>query len=174
MRDRKPQSLGLARTRLAARTDAIVFAQFLFGRQWGWLREHAAARGIKLFGDMPIFVAHDSAEVWARPQDFDLQPDGSPRVVAGVPPDYFSATGQRWGNPLYRWDRMEAEGFRFWLDRIRTQLRLFDLIRIDHFRGFEAYWEIPATEEHAINGRWVRPWGTSFLSASISASGPCP
>jgi len=163
LRDRKSPALWEARTRLEARIDAIVFEQFVFFRQWCRLREHAAERGIKLFGDMPIFVAHDSAEVWARPQDFDLNPDGSPRVVAGVPPDYFSATGQRWGNPLYRWDRMEAGGFRFWLDRIRTQLRLFDLIRIDHFRGFEAYWEIPATEEYAIHGRWVKALGDELF-----------
>lgn len=174
LRDRKPQSLGRARSRLAARIDAIIFEQFLFFRQWARLREYATARGIKLFGDMPIFVAHDSAEVWARPQDFDLHPDGSPRVVAGVPPDYFSATGQRWGNPLYRWDRMEAEGFRFWLDRIRTQLRLFDLIRIDHFRGFEAYWEIPATEEHAIHGRWVQALGDELFERLHQRFGPLP
>jgi 4-alpha-glucanotransferase len=174
LRDRKPQALTQARTRLAACIDSIVFEQFLFFRQWGWLREHAAARDIKLFGDMPIFVAHDSAEVWARPQDFDLHPDGSPRVVAGVPPDYFSATGQRWGNPLYRWPQMEAEGFRFWLDRIRTQLRLFDLIRIDHFRGFEAYWEIPATEEFAIHGRWVKALGDELFERLHQRFGNLP
>jgi 4-alpha-glucanotransferase len=112
---------------------------------------------------MPIFVAHDSAEVWARPMDFDLNADGTLRVVAGVPPDYFSATGQRWGNPLYRWDRLAAEDYRFWVDRIRTQLSLFDIVRIDHFRGFDAYWEIPADEETAIHGTWVPADGDALF-----------
>ena len=174
LRDRKPQALNQAHTRLAPQIQVIVFEQFLFFSQWQELRAYAAARGIKLFGDMPIFVAQDSAEVWAHPQDFDLNPDGSPRVVAGVPPDYFSATGQRWGNPLYRWERMEAEGFRFWLDRVRTQLRLFDMIRIDHFRGFEAYWEIPAEEEHAINGRWVKALGDELFERLHQRFGKLP
>lgn len=174
LRDRKPQALSRARTRLAAAIQAIVFQQFLFYRQWAWLREQARARGIRLFGDIPIFVAHDSAEVWARPQDFDLNPDGSLRVVAGVPPDYFSVTGQRWGNPLYCWERMEAEGFRFWLDRVRTQLRLFDMIRIDHFRGFEAYWEIPAEEKFAIHGRWVKALGDELFERIHQRFGKLP
>jgi 4-alpha-glucanotransferase len=167
-------ALGKARDRLAGDMDYIRFEQFLFFSQWKQFRDHANARGIKLFGDMPIFVAHDSAEVWARPEDFDLNPDGSLRTVAGVPPDYFSATGQRWGNPLYRWERMQAEGFRFWLDRIRTQMRLFDMIRIDHFRGFEAYWEIPASEEYAINGRWVKALGDEVFERLHQRFGPLP
>jgi len=174
LRDRKHRALEQARSRLAAAIQAIIFEQFLFFGQWGRLRAHAAALGVRLFGDMPIFVAHDSAEVWARPQDFDLKPDGSPRVVAGVPPDYFSATGQRWGNPLYRWERMEAEGFRFWLDRVRTQLRLFDMVRIDHFRGFEAYWEIPVTEEYAVNGRWVKALGDELFERLHQRFGKLP
>ena len=174
LRDRKPQALNRAHTRLAPQIQVIIFEQFLFFTQWQGLRAYAASRGIKLFGDMPIFVAQDSAEVWAHPQDFDLNPDGSPRVVAGVPPDYFSATGQRWGNPLYRWERMEAEGFRFWLDRVRTQLRLFDMIRIDHFRGFEAYWEIPATEENAIQGRWVKALGDELFERLHQRLGKLP
>ena len=174
LRDRKPQALNRAHTRLAPQIQVIIFEQFLFFTQWHGLRAYAASRGIKLFGDMPIFVAQDSAEVWAHPQDFDLNPDGSPRVVAGVPPDYFSATGQRWGNPLYRWERMEAEGFRFWLDRVRTQLRLFDMIRIDHFRGFEAYWEIPATEENAIQGRWVKALGDELFERLHQRLGKLP
>ena len=174
LRDRKPQALNQAHTRLAPQIQVIVFEQFLFFSQWQGLRVYAAGRGIKLFGDMPIFVAQDSAEVWAHPQDFDLNPDGSPRVVAGVPPDYFSATGQRWGNPLYRWERMEAEGFRFWLDRVRTQLRLFDMIRIDHFRGFEAYWEIPASEPVAVHGRWVQAPGKMLFERLHEAYDPLP
>lgn len=174
LRDRKSLALNRAHTRLAPQIQVIIFEQFLFFSQWQGLRTYAKARGIKLFGDMPIFVAQDSAEVWAHPQDFDLNLDGSPRVVAGVPPDYFSATGQRWGNPLYCWERMEAEGFRFWLDRVRTQLRLFDMIRIDHFRGFEAYWEIPATEEHAIHGQWVKALGDELFERLHQRFGKLP
>jgi len=174
IRQRDAQALDQARRRLAAQIDYVRFEQFLFFDQWYKLRAHANALGVKLFGDMPIFVAHDSAEVWARPQDFELNADGSPRVVAGVPPDYFSATGQRWGNPLYRWDRMQADGFRFWLDRMRTQLRLFDMIRIDHFRGFESYWEIPAEEEYAINGRWVKALGDELFERLHQRFGSLP
>ena len=174
LRDRKPQALSRARAGLAPAIQAIVFQQFLFYGQWAWLRERAQTLGIRLFGDIPIFVAHDSAEVWSRPQDFDLNPDGSPRVVAGVPPDYFSATGQRWGNPLYRWERMEAAGFRFWLDRVRTQLRLFNMVRIDHFRGFEAYWEIPAMEPFAIQGRWVKALGDELFERLHQRFGRLP
>jgi len=163
LRRRDPDALEQARGRLREDLDYIRFEQFLFFTQWQVLRGHANAVGIELFGDMPIFVAHDSAEVWARPQDFDLNADGSLRVVAGVPPDYFSATGQRWGNPLYRWERMQADGFRFWLDRIRTQLRLFDLVRIDHFRGFDACWEIPAEEKTAVKGQWVSSRGDALF-----------
>jgi len=174
LRQRDPTALEQARRRLGEDLDYIRFEQFLFFGQWQLLRGHANAVGVELFGDMPIFVAHDSAEVWARPDDFDLNADGSPRVVAGVPPDYFSATGQRWGNPPYRWDRMRADGFRFWLDRIRTQVRLFDLVRIDHFRGFEAYWEIPAEEEFAINGRWVEACGDELFACLIRQLGQLP
>jgi 4-alpha-glucanotransferase len=174
LRGRDQPALSDARGRLAPAIDYVVFEQFLFFSQWERLRAYLNGQGIKLFGDMPIFVAHDSAEVWARPQDFDLEEDGNPRVVAGVPPDYFSATGQRWGNPLYRWDRMQAEGFRFWLDRIRTQLRLFDMIRIDHFRGFESYWEIPAEEELAINGRWVKALGDELFERLHQRFGRLP
>jgi len=163
LRERRSEALAVARGRLQAELESIRFQQYLFFSQWRDLKGYANARGVKLFGDMPIFVAHDSAEVWARPKDFDLLPDGSPRVVAGVPPDYFAASGQRWGNPLYRWERMQADGFRFWLNRVRTQLGLFDMIRIDHFRGFEAYWEIPAEDDHAMNGRWVKALGDELF-----------
>lgn len=163
LRRRDPDALARARLRLKEDLDYTRFEQFLFFNQWQLLRGHANAVGIELFGDMPIFVAHDSAEVWARPRDFDLNEDGSLRVVAGVPPDYFSATGQRWGNPLYRWDRMRADGFRFWVDRIRTQLRLFNMVRIDHFRGFDACWEIPAEEKTAVKGRWVTAPGDELF-----------
>ncbi|NBC47031.1 MAG: 4-alpha-glucanotransferase [Gammaproteobacteria bacterium] len=174
LRDRDGRSLGQARRRLAKQLGYIRFEQFLFFRQWDALRAFANERGVRLFGDMPIFVAHDSAEVWARPGDFDLNPDGSCRVVAGVPPDYFSATGQRWGNPLYRWDQLKKNGFRFWLDRMRTQLRLFDMIRIDHFRGFEAYWEVPAEEDTALNGSWVKAEGDALFAQLKQELGALP
>lgn len=174
LRHRDEQALALARERLASEIDFNIYEQYLFFSQWSDLRAHADARGVRLFGDMPIFVAHDSAEVWARPQDFDLNRDGSLRVVAGVPPDYFSATGQRWGNPLYRWDEVVADGFRFWIDRIRTQLRLFHMIRIDHFRGFESYWEIPAAEAHAIHGRWVKAPGDALFARLSEHFGQIP
>jgi 4-alpha-glucanotransferase len=174
LRQRETKALDRARQRLAAQLDYIRWEQFTFFRQWSALRAHARERGVLLFGDMPIFVAHDSAEVWARPRDFDLNEDGTLRVVAGVPPDYFSATGQRWGNPLYRWDRLAAEDYRFWIDRIRTQLTLFDIIRIDHFRGFEAYWEIPAHEETAINGTWVEAGGDALFARLEQEFGRLP
>ena len=163
LRTREPAALAEARIRLSDEIDYLTFEQYLFFSQWLDLKSYANERGVELFGDMPIFVAHDSAEVWAQPEMFDLEESGRPRVVAGVPPDYFSETGQRWGNPLYRWDVMQADGFSFWLDRLKTQHLLFDLIRIDHFRGFEAYWEIPAEEAYAINGRWVQALGGALF-----------
>jgi 4-alpha-glucanotransferase len=174
LRDREPQALAQARARLHERVCVARFEQFVFFRQWAELRAHAHACGVRLFGDMPIFVAHDSAEVWAHRAFFDLDADGLPRVVAGVPPDYFSATGQRWGNPLYRWDVVERDGFGFWIDRLRTQLELFDLVRIDHFRGFEAYWEIPASEPNAVHGRWVAAPGEALFSCLRRVYDPLP
>jgi len=172
LRDRKPRALAQARARLATTVAQVQFEQFVFFRQWGMLRTHAAANGIQLFGDMPIFVAHDSAEVWAHRDNFYLDASGHPTVVAGVPPDYFSATGQRWGNPLYRWDVVQAERFSFWKQRLRTQLALFDLVRIDHFRGFEAYWEIPASEPNAVHGRWVEAPGKALFEELRADMGP--
>ncbi len=163
LRRREPEALEEARQSLRDELDYIRYEQYLFFTQWWALKGHANGRGVLLFGDVPIFVAHDSAEVWAHPEDFHLDEHGQPTVVAGVPPDYFSETGQRWGNPLYRWEQLEADGFRFWVDRMRTQLKLFDIIRIDHFRGLEAYWEIPASEETAINGRWVKAPGRALF-----------
>ncbi len=159
----EPGALAEARARLRDEIGYLRFEQYLFFSQWLELKAYANEQGVELFGDMPIFVAHDSAEVWAKPQLFDLKENGMPRVVAGVPPDYFSETGQRWGNPLYRWDVMQSDGFAFWLDRLKTQHLLFDLLRIDHFRGFEAYWEIPAEEPNAINGLWVLAPGEALF-----------
>jgi 4-alpha-glucanotransferase len=174
LRDRDPQALTEAQALLAKSIAQIQFEQYVFFDQWRKLRAYAGERGIKLFGDLPIFVALNSAEVWANREQFFLDETGEPTVVAGVPPDYFSATGQRWGNPLYRWDVMEANGFSFWVDRLRTQLELFDFVRIDHFRGFEAYWEIPATEPNAIHGRWVPGPGDRLFDRLREALGQLP
>jgi 4-alpha-glucanotransferase len=125
-------------------------------------------------GDLPIYVAHDSADVWARPDLFQLDSQGRPVVVAGVPPDYFSATGQLWGNPIYRWDRMAATGLRWWIDRMRAALDAFDLMRMDHFRGYESYWEVPGTETTAANGRWVKGPGSSLFEALEAELGKLP
>ncbi|WP_434101578.1 4-alpha-glucanotransferase [Methylocaldum gracile] len=174
IRDREPAALEAARLRLADRIAQVEFEQFVFFEQWTELRRYAKRRGVMLFGDMPIFVAGDSAEVWACRECFDLTETGYARVVAGVPPDYFSATGQRWGNPHYNWEHMKATGFRWWLDRFRSQLALYDWVRIDHFRGFEAYWEIPAESETAIHGRWVKAPGDALLEtvfATLNGSG---
>jgi 4-alpha-glucanotransferase len=165
LRDREVSALADARMRLADDIMQVRFEQFVFFQQWHALKLYANERDVLLFGDMPIFVAHDSAEVWAHREYFALDRDGQPQVVAGVPPDYFSETGQRWGNPLYRWQRMQTDGFEWWLARMRTQLELFDLIRIDHFRGFEAYWEIPASEKTAVKGRWVPAPGAALFTA---------
>jgi 4-alpha-glucanotransferase len=174
LRDRHPHALAETRARLADLIDYLKYEQFLFFSQWQALREYANSRGVLLFGDMPIFVAQDSAEVWARPEDFDLDAERLPRVVAGVPPDYFSATGQRWGNPLYLWEQMKNDGFVFWIDRMRTQLKLFDVVRIDHFRGFESYWEIPAAEQYAINGTWVEANGDALFERLHDVFGRLP
>jgi 4-alpha-glucanotransferase len=168
LRDREPQAMAMARARLKDSIEIVRFEQYMFYTQWTGLKSYANEQGVLLFGDVPIFVAHDSAEVWAHREFFDLLEDGHPRVVAGVPPDYFSETGQRWGNPLYRWDRMAVDGFSFWVDRLKAQSTLFDFLRIDHFRGFEAYWEIPAEEETAINGHWVEAPGEQFFSMLYS------
>ncbi len=165
LRDRLPAALAEARVRHAEDMALVRFEQFVFFRQWQELRQAAQARGVQLFGDLPIFVAHDSADVWAQRDYFDLDATGQPRAVAGVPPDYFSPTGQRWGNPLYNWARLQADGFRWWIERLRTQFSLFDLVRIDHFRGFEACWQIPAEEDTAINGRWVSAPGEALFQA---------
>jgi 4-alpha-glucanotransferase len=143
--------------------NAIKYWQFEFFRQWEDLKAYCRQRDIRLMGDIPIYVAHDSADVWARPELFCLDDQGNPTVVSGVPPDYFSATGQLWGNPIYRWDVLEAGGYRWWIERFRASLALFDLVRLDHFRGFESYWEVPATEPTAMHGRWVKAPGDGLL-----------
>ena len=163
LRDREPAAVEEARQRLAEPLEQHRFEQFLFQRQWLALKRYANERNILLFGDMPIFVAENSTAVWARRHYFRLDKEGRPLVVTGVPPDYFSATGQRWGNPHYNWDRMRKDDFLWWRERVQNQLQLFDLVRIDHFRGFEAHWEIKGTEETAMNGEWVKVPGEELF-----------
>jgi len=171
---RSPEALAAAREELRSAVDFESFVQFLFFRQWAAIRDAARARGITILGDLPIYVAHDSADVWANRDLFDLAGDGSPISVSGVPPDYFSKTGQRWGTPLYRWDRAAAEGFRWWIDRFRANLRLADAVRIDHFRGFVYYWAVPARESTAAAGEWRPGPGRALFDAARAALGPLP
>ncbi|NOQ94155.1 MAG: 4-alpha-glucanotransferase [Methylophaga sp.] len=174
LRDKDPEAIQKIRDDRAEAIDIRRFGQFLFFQQWHALKEYANERGVLLFGDMPIFVAHDSADVWANPELFTLDKEGEAEKVAGVPPDYFSETGQRWGNPLYRWDKHSDENFLWWKKRVETQLELFDLIRIDHFRGFEACWEIPASCETAMDGEWVKAPGDQLFEQLTKAFGELP
>ncbi|HZI18974.1 MAG TPA: 4-alpha-glucanotransferase [Pyrinomonadaceae bacterium] len=171
---REAGALEAARARLSNEVEAVGFQQFLFFRQWSALKAYANERDISVIGDIPIFVAHDSADVWARPRLFKLDELGRARVVAGVPPDYFSRTGQLWGNPLYDWDRMREDGFRWWVERARALLRMVDIVRIDHFRGFAAYWEIPGGDETAERGRWAEAPGRELFEAIGRALGVLP
>lgn len=159
---------------LADEIASHKFQQFLFYKQWLELKGYANRQGVKIVGDLPIFVAYDSADVWAHPELFHLNKDGSPAVVAGVPPDYFSATGQRWGNPLYNWDKIAANNYSWWIQRLHMNLVQADIVRIDHFRGFEAYWEIPATEPTAVIGRWVKGPDADFFDAIRAKLGDLP
>lgn len=166
---REPDALHEAARALADECDFWKFCQWRFDRQWRDIKRYANERGIRIVGDMPIFVSAHSADVWAHQALFDLAADGRPRVIAGVPPDYFSATGQRWGNPLYRWNLHAQNGYRWWIARIRRTLSLCDSVRIDHFRGFESYWEIPADAETAIHGHWQPGPGIALFDAMREA-----
>jgi 4-alpha-glucanotransferase len=172
--NREAEALEGAGRELAREVGAVRLTQFLFFEQWAAVRAYAHQRAISIMGDIPIFVAHDSSDVWAHPELFTLAADGSPSFIAGVPPDYFSATGQRWGNPLYRWDVLARTGYAWWVERFRALFRLVDSVRLDHFRGFEAYWEIPASEATAVKGRWVKGPGAAFFEALQAALGPLP
>ena len=163
LRDRDKRTLAAFEKKAHKQLLFVKFEQYVFYYQWLTLKAYANERGVLLFGDMPIFVAYDSADVWANQDAFLLDEYGNPTVVAGVPPDYFSETGQRWGNPLYDWSYLEKTGFQWWVDRFHSQLEMFDLMRIDHFRGFEAYWEIDAACETAIDGRWVEAPGEALF-----------
>ncbi|MGM0664827.1 MAG: 4-alpha-glucanotransferase [Thermodesulfobacteriota bacterium] len=165
LRDRDPEALCSAVNALEGEMDRVRFVQYLFQRQWQALRSACRDRGIALFGDMPIYVVLDSADVWVAPELFKLDEHKRPTAVAGVPPDYFSETGQLWGNPVYQWDVMRQRGYDWWVRRIRHNLTLYDWVRVDHFRGFVGYWEIPAGEQTAINGAWKEaPFDDFFMT----------
>lgn len=171
---RDPAALAAASLSHAERLAFWKFCQWRFFSQWLALRRYANERGIQIVGDAPIFISPQSAEVWARPDLFELDAKGHAGVVAGVPPDAFSATGQRWGNPLYRWGAHAKEGYAWWIERVRRIFELVDIVRIDHFRGFAAHWEIPAHEPTAILGRWVPGPGEALFRAIAKALGPLP
>jgi len=174
LRNRNQQSLDAFKNEHADAIDMIKFWQFLFEKQWRNLRSYCNDRSIKIWGDLPIYVAQDSADVWANRHLFPLDSDGYPETIAGVPPDYFSETGQRWGNPLYKWDSMKKSGYAWWISRMSRILELVDMVRLDHFRGFEAYWEVPASEETAINGVWRQGPGADLFVALENKLGQIP
>lgn len=167
LRERHPEHLQRARKSLLYEIEREKFYQYLFFIQWLSLKEKCNRSGIQLIGDVPIYVNYDSADVWAHPEIFNLGKEGEPVGVAGVPPDYFSKTGQLWGNPTYRWDDLQKTDYRWWFDRISHNLRLFDMLRLDHFRGFVAFWEVPAAETTAIHGKWVEAPATDFFTALL-------
>ncbi len=171
---RRPAALAAARSRLHRDIDVQRFHQFVFFRQWHAVREHARSAGVRIIGDIPIFVAYDSADVWARRELFMLDAHGRSTVVAGVPPDYFAPTGQLWGNPLYQWDAIAADGYAWWIERFRATLEMVDIVRLDHFRGFEAYWEIPGDALTAETGSWVKGPGRALFDALRAALGELP
>jgi 4-alpha-glucanotransferase len=171
---RQPQAIDGWQRSLATQCQTVQVLQFFFAQQWHAVKRYANERGIQIVGDMPIFIAHDSADVWARRDLFCIDERGRATFVSGVPPDYFSETGQRWGNPLYRWDRMAERGYAWWIARLNAVLALVDVVRIDHFRGFVAYWEIPAAEPTAIRGRWVPGPGAEIFEAIEGKMGRLP
>ncbi len=172
LRRRSPDALAVVRLKYSRALAMERALQFAFSQQWKALRQAAARHRIRILGDMAIFVNLDSADAWAQPEIFELDGELKPIRVAGVPPDYFSKTGQRWGNPLYRWEAIESSGFRWWIERTRRAMQLYDIVRLDHFRGFEAYWAIPAAEKTAVRGEWVKAPGLKLFRALEEALGP--
>lgn len=165
LRKREPEALKEVSEKLEDEIEFQVFMQFIFDRQWDGIKNHCKEKEIKIVGDVPIFVAYDSADTWTHQGLFHLDEEGAPKVIAGVPPDYFCATGQLWGNPLYDWDAHKKENYKWWLSRLQSTFKRVDIVRIDHFRGLEAYWEVPAGEKTAENGKWVKAPGDDFLAA---------
>lgn len=174
LKQRQPAALAQARARLSAELDTLRIEQWQFARQWSALRSYAHERGVCLFGDLPIYVAPDSVATWVQPEQFQLQSSGEPAALAGVPPDYFSADGQLWGNPLYDWSRAQSDEFAFWRQRFAAQLQRFDLLRIDHFRGLAGYWSVPAGAVSARDGRWVEAPGAALLARLRAAHDGLP
>lgn len=171
---RDPLAILEALARHAGRVEQYKFRQWQFARQWNAIKNYANENDVRLIGDIPIFIAHDSADVWANRDQFHLDESGNPTLVAGVPPDYFSETGQLWGNPHYNWEQMERDGYRWWIQRFKAMLQQVDIVRIDHFRGFEAYWAVPAGEDTAINGKWLEGPGLPFFNVIKAALGGLP
>ncbi|HVO00034.1 MAG TPA: 4-alpha-glucanotransferase [Steroidobacteraceae bacterium] len=165
LREREPEALREARQRLEPELQALRIAQWQFAQQWSALRDYARQRGVRLYGDLPIYLAPDSVATWTQRAQFQLSADGSPALLAGVPPDYFAADGQLWGNPLYDWEQARRDGFAFWRARVASQLRRFDLLRLDHFRGLAGYWAVPAGARTAREGQWLPAPGAELLAA---------
>jgi 4-alpha-glucanotransferase len=174
LRSRNPRALADASEQYSADVEFHRFNQFVFARQWKELRAHANSKGVSIVGDLPIFVAYDSADVWSHRNEFVLDSEGLPTIVAGVPPDYFSKTGQRWGNPHYRWDAMRSSGFEWWIDRFRKLLETVDIVRLDHFRGFLAAWAVPSANPTAERGEWIEAPGNELFTATFQALGEFP
>ena len=174
LRRREQKALQRSHEEMAHTIELFKFEQFLFSRQWHAVKKLAHENGVEFIGDIPIFIAHDSSDCWAHQHMFDLTEDGETRLGAGVPPDYFSETGQLWGNPVYHWDRMAESGFEWWVNRLRTTLTLVDRARIDHFRGFDAYWAVPAGHENAIHGEWKPGPGKDFFKVIAERLGELP
>lgn len=174
IRDREPIAIQAAKAEHHELVQQVIFEQYLFDRQWFALKTYAEQRGVQLFGDLPIYVAHDSADVWANPSFFTLNKQGLCTEVAGVPPDYFSETGQRWGNPLYRWSELKKDGFAWWIRRVKHQLSWMHMLRIDHFRALEAFWVIPGNSEDGVIGQWRTAPGAAMLKALQQSLGKLP
>ena len=174
LRRREPEEIEKAKKELAEKIYREKFVQYIFFKQWKRLHEYANSKGIEIFGDMPLYVAHDSADVWANQDIFCLGEDGMPIEVAGVPPDYFSSTGQYWGNPLYRWNVIESNGFDWWIKRVKHALDLYDIVRIDHFRGLISYWAIPFGQPNAVNGKWLKGPAEKLIPALRNSLGELP
>ncbi len=172
LRNREPEAMGKAREELREEVDIYKVLQFFFRTQYMKLKEYANSKDVEIIGDIPIFIAPDSSDAWAERHLLKIDQDGQQEASSGVPPDAFSATGQLWGNPLYRWEEHQRTGFRWWISRFRENLRLFDIVRVDHFRGFEACWEVPAGDETAENGQWVRSPGQELFDAVRAELGP--
>lgn len=174
IKKREKSAMEAAKARLASEIDFYRVVEYLFFTQWFELKEYANKKGIKIIGDLPIYVSLDSADVWANPEDFELDASLNPINIAGCPPDAFSSDGQRWGNPLYNWKKMKREGFPWWCRRVAFSARIFDVLRIDHFRGFEAYWSIPAEEKTAKGGKWVQGPGNALFATLEKRLGKIP